>query len=256
MATANGFKWDALFLDNLPISTPNYANNDKATGGQTLGRPLTNYATSMARLALIVTNEERTALKAQLPDLVTLIDRLSGSSNQSFGQYGYIDFLLQSATHSFRENIAVTETLDDLYSGYAFGQTPAVFQYSVALLNNKQDQQAHKMFLIYRELLRSHALAHHKTLCHMIYDGYLVSGYLQDFSSTIQADNESVVTAQFSLLVKSCKLTNPERVRTGNTFNSGVTEILVQPSTTQTQPSRQAAVVSGPPAAAPVEVGS
>lgn len=244
---SSNFKWDSLFLDNTPVSTPNYSNN-KLTGNEgERGTPLTNYADKMARLAVFITAEEKTALKDKLPGMGAVIDRLAGADNTAAGTFGYIDFLLQTVSHGLRENIAVVETLDDLYAGYSFGQSPPVFQYSVVLLNNKQDQQAHKMYLLYRELLRGHSLAHHRMLAHMTYDGYLVSGYLQDFSWGLRAEDESYVTGQFSLLVKSFKLLDEATLRKAATFSSTAALTITTPQTAF-QPTRTSAdLASAPP---------
>jgi hypothetical protein len=248
------FDWKSTFLDSSPVSTPIYSNNDLT--GKNLGTNTTNYATKMARLALNLTTLEITALKRRLPALTGLIDQLAGSGEAALGTYGYIDFLLQSASHRLNETISVSETLDDLYAGYAFGQSPPVFGYSVILLNNKQDLHAHKMFLIYRELLRAYALTHHRALCYMIYDGYAVSGYIRDFSWTLQAADESYVQGEFSLLVKGMQLLNQEQVQTAKSFTFSAQSPLVTPTPTQLVPSRQTASVAPPPPSAEVTVNA
>lgn len=255
---SENFDWKALFLDNTPVSTPNYSSNTLTVSGDARGNPLTNYANKMARLALFIGAEEAKLLKTKFTNMDALIDRLTGSVANStqapLGSYGYIDFLMQSANHSVREVISVEETLDDLYAGYSFGQSPPVFQYSAVFLNNKQDQQAHKMFLIYRELLRAHALAHHRMLAYVIYDGYMASGYLQDFSWALRSDDESFVSGQFSLLVKGFKLLDEAAVRQAKTFAAGTTEITVQPTSTAFSNSRASAAVVSAPTAVSVEV--
>lgn len=252
---SSNFKWDALFLDNTPISTPNYSNNKLTGNEQDRGTPLTNYADKMARLAVFITAEEKNALKTKLTGMGAVIDRLAGADNTVAGTFGYIDFLLQSATHNVRENISVSETLDDLYAGYSFGQAPPVFQYSVVLLNNKQDQQAHKMYLVYRELLRGHSLAHHRMLAHMTYDGYLVSGYLQDFTWGLRAEDESYVTGQFNILVKSFKLLDEAAVRSAATFSSAQTLSVTVPQTNFINTRLAADLATPPPPPPPVEEG-
>lgn len=196
MANSNGFDWTGTFLNNTPLNTPNYSNkNLNGTGGE----PRTNYANRMARLYVPVTEEVKAELKSH-STLGAMLDTVLVSEGAATG---YIDFILREASHSVREVVQVVDTLDDLYSGYSFGQSPATFQYQLALMNNKQDMQAHRMYRLYSELIRAYRLAHTQQLCHLQYDGYIVKGYITDFTWALRGDDESYVAAGMNMLVKS-----------------------------------------------------
>lgn len=246
MADNPTFDWAQQFLNNSPVNTPTWAGYGPGAPANNTNR---DFSDTMARLFLQLTADEATALQSASGELA-LVTSLAGQGNGQ-GSYGYINFLMQSASHSLREVLQVVETLDDLYSGYSFGQQPPTFQYSVALINNKQDAQAHKMFKVYREILRSNRLAHNKMICHLSYDGYLVSGYLTGFTWQLQAADESMVSAQFEMLVKGVQvsLTMP----TGNptiTGNAGFS-ITATPAATSTGVRTQVDTTATAPPAPP-----
>lgn len=240
MANGTGFDWAGTFLNTTPVNTPNYSNKTIAGTG---GEPRTNYANRMARLYVPVTAEVKTELK----DHSTLGNILDTVLVSEGADTGYIDFILREASHSVRDVVQVVDTLDDIYSGYSFGQSPATFQYQLALMNNKQDMQAHRMYRLYSELIRAYRLAHTQQLCHLQYDGYIVKGYITDFTWTLRGDDESYVAAGMNMLVKSVTVT-PDINATAYSSAAVAEAVRIDPTAVSTTPAASPGVTPPPPA--------
>lgn len=182
-----------------PAATPKYATN--------AGKK--DFKESMARMYLWLDADTKTrfdaVMRGKSDRTQEIAKRIAGTENTS-GGFGYVEFLLQAASHSLQENIDVVETLADEFASYSFGQQPPVFQYAVELLNNKYDDQAQNMFRLYRDILRASALASLQTEVHLQYDGMIVSGVMMNFSWSLSAADESHCPGSFSLLVREVTL--------------------------------------------------
>jgi hypothetical protein len=136
-----------------------------------------------------------------------LAARIASSENAgNQGGFGYVEFLLQSASHPLREKIDVVDTLADHFAAYSFGQEPPTFTYEMMLINSKQSDQANNMFRLYRNILRATALASLRTEVHLQYNGMIVSGAVLGFSWSLSAMDESYCPASFSILVRKITL--------------------------------------------------
>lgn len=191
-------------------ATPKYALNNDYTPLNVDGRH------TMARMFVYVGDGEyakflqsvfnETALSndsvtQQLARVVAGYDNYSPDSGT-----GYVDFLLQRASHSVSEKIQVVETLSDNYVAYLFGQAPPTFSYSGVLINTKQDDQAANMFRLYRHILRGTQLARRNKLVRLQYDGMVVSGTMLGLSWELSAETEMAVPFQFQVLVQDIKM--------------------------------------------------
>jgi hypothetical protein len=122
------------------------------------------------------------------------------------GGHGYIDFLLQSATHSFDEKMQVSETLSDSYVAFFFGHAPPIFQYSGTLLNTYQDDWTMRMFRIFRDLARGTQMARRNLILRLRYDSMIVSGVMTQFQWSLAAGAEMSSPFSFNLLVKDIQI--------------------------------------------------
>ena len=122
------------------------------------------------------------------------------------GGHGYIDFLLQSAIHSFSEKMQVSETLSDSYVAFFFGHAPPMFQYQGTLFNTYQDDWSMRMFRIFRDLARGTQLARRNLILRIKYDSMIVSGAMTNFSWTLTAGQETYTPFSFNLLVKDIQI--------------------------------------------------
>ena len=134
------------------------------------------------------------------------VAKVLGGDDINKGGHGYIDFLLQNATHSFSEKVQVSETLSDSYVAFFFGHSPPVFQYSGTVLNTYQDDWTMLMFRIFRDLARGTQMARRNLILRLKYDSMIVSGVMTEFQWILTAGAEMSVPFSFSLLVKDIQV--------------------------------------------------
>jgi hypothetical protein len=186
----------------FPGATPKYAINK--------GEQEKDFRETMARMFLQVPNYANLIAEFNNdPELQQIAAVVAGTANDdgsTLGGAGYVDFLLQSAAHSFQEKAQVVEVLADDHVAYFFGQAATTFSYSGTLLNTKQDDQALNMLRLYAGLGRGSQLASRKTLISLRYDGVFVSGAMMNFTYTLNAETEMMVPFSFNLLVKSYQI--------------------------------------------------
>lgn len=115
---------------------------------------------------------------------------------------GYIDFLLQRATETFREKHQVVELLSDNYASFFFGASAPVFSYDAIVYNTLQDNWRAAFNLIYHHLIRGTQLARNKALVTLAYDDVAVTGTMVDMAQVLEATTESYAQIRFSILVK------------------------------------------------------
>ncbi len=126
-----------------------------------------------------------------------------GSNKASDGTgVGYMDFLLQSANHSFSEKVQVTETLEDNYVAYFFGKSAPTWTYQGTVLNTKQDNWAAQLRFIFNRLARGTMLARSGHILRLKYDNMIVTGAMTSLQWSLQAGQETYCPFSFSLLVK------------------------------------------------------
>lgn len=119
---------------------------------------------------------------------------------------GYIDFILQKASHRFTEKVQIVETLCDSYVAFFFGSAAPVFSYSGMLMNTFQDDWAMNMYRMYRDLARGSQLAKRGLLISLKYDSLIVSGAMVDYAWELDSASEIAVPFSFSLLVKKINI--------------------------------------------------
>jgi len=144
-------------------------------------------------------------------ELARVLAGTNPSVGAQLGGAGYLDFLLQGAQHSFQEKRDVVELMGDNYVAYYFGAAAPMFSYSGILINSKEDDQAHNMYRIYRDMIRGTQLARRRKVVALRYDNMVVRGTTDGFSWQLGGDNEMACPFSFQLLVKSILLLpNPD----------------------------------------------
>lgn len=158
---------------------------------------------TMARMFIPVSGKGYEQLRNDLADPVTkeIVTVLAGN-DAGVGGHGYIDFLLQNATHEFEEKVQIVETLSDSYVAYFFGHAAPIFQYQGTLLNSYQDDWAMNMFRIFRDLGRGTQLARRGLILYLRYDSLIVAGAMLNFRWSLTGGEETHCPFGFSLLVK------------------------------------------------------
>lgn len=182
-----------VFAKN-PATTPKYHTGNTDVTREYMARLFIPFASGAAREVFVNTVP---------PQSRTLAKHLA-LWNQDDTPYGlgYIDFLLQSANEQYAEKIQVVDAVGDNYVAYYLGRNPPVFQYSGALLNSYQDNWRAAFTLLYNDILRGTMLARRKVVAVLAYDDVLVTGSLNHFSNTLNADFETAANFNFSMLVK------------------------------------------------------
>lgn len=127
---------------------------------------------------------------------------LAGNSKSETSGRGYIDFLLQQASHSLNEKVQVIETLSDNYVAFFFGQSAPVFKYSGSLMNTFQDDWTINMLRMFQSISRGSQLARRGVLFYLKYDSLTVSGSLLNFNWALNGENEMIVPFSFDMLVR------------------------------------------------------
>lgn len=198
-----------------PITTPNYAWQYNEGGRER------DFVETMARMFIQVGPAEYPRFLASIravgdPDSVRLAEALVGTGDAEGadkGGLGYIDFLLQSAQHGFQEKRDLVELMGDNYVVYYLGSNAPVFSYGGILVNSREDDQAHAMYRIYRDMIRGTQLARRRKLLTLRYDNMLVRGTVDSFGWQLGAENEMVCPFSFQLTVKTITmLPNPRAV--------------------------------------------
>ena len=202
-----------------PVSTPKFINfhpNRKQ-----------EYEDTMARMLLQVPEGTLEALANELEDGDTQnIVKILANDGKS-GGFGYLDFFLATATHTFAEKVQISESLADNYVAFFYGSSPPIFQYSGMLMNTYEDDWNMRMFRIFRDLGRGTQLARRGSLFHLRYDSMIVSGSMLNFSSTLTAGMETAVSFNFSFLVKKLEIilgAYGEPTNLGKMLSPGVTK--------------------------------
>jgi len=162
---------------------------------------------TMARMFIKVAPDLYEKFLTSLDDEDTRkIAKVMAGDDVNKGGHGYIDFLLQTATHAFNEKMQVSETLSDSYVAFFFGHAPPVFQYQGTVLNTYQDDWTMRMFRIFRDLGRGTQMARRNLILRLKYDSMIVSGVMTQFTWSLQAGAEMSVPFSFSLLVKDIQV--------------------------------------------------
>lgn len=215
-----------------PGSTAKYAQNANTAGR---GRDA-EYRESMARLFVEVPANamERflATVGARARPLARVLAVATDGSNT--GGTGFFDFLMTRAQEDFAEKAQIVDTLTDNYVAFYSGQVPPVFRYGGTLLNTYQDDQRVWMLQLYREILRGTRLANRGLIARLRYDSFIVSGYLESLSLSLQGATEHTASNfTFSLRVKRLNIftealgapTVAQTAATTNSILSGSSEL-------------------------------
>lgn len=184
-------------IDGNYLTTPKYRFNYPVTDQK--GDP---QAHDMARMFIICTPKKKQNILDATADSRTksLLRKLLISDDDS---NGYFEFLVQDVSAHFAEKVVTLDGLADKYTAFAFGTEPPQVTFSIALLNNKQDNQVTNMHLLYREILRALQLSRWGLEVHVAYNRRIVSGVIRDFQWVLRAEDESTCLGQFTLLVRA-----------------------------------------------------
>lgn len=178
----------------LPTCTPKYLRHR-------IGRHH-EYEGTMARMLLSLPANTFADMRNELDDEVTrmIADVLANDGVE--GGFGYIDFLMNQATHPIQEKVQISESMADDYVAFFFGHSPQVFNYTGVLMNTYQDDWAMRMFRLFRDLGRGTQLARRKAVLHLKYDSMIVSGSMLNIQWAHRGDRETADDFSFSFLVK------------------------------------------------------
>ena len=162
-----------------------------------------DFMDTMARMFIRIPAGDYDKFLAELEDPETrrIATYLTGD-DAGKGGVGYLDFILQDATHQYNEKLQVCETLSDNYVAFFFGHQAPMFTYRGTLYNTYQDDWAMRMLRIFRDLARGTQLARRGLVLYLKYDSIIVQGAMVDFRYNVQAGREMAVNFDFSLLVK------------------------------------------------------
>ncbi len=193
-----------VFATWLQGQTPKYAKNDGSGRGDF-------FRDTMARIAIRVTRADRDLFEGTVSDLHVrnrLLPRLIGDVGHTIG---YMDFLLQGMSMTFREKIQLAETLGDNYVLYTFGQAAPSITFQGVLINTAQDDQAQNFVRLYLELLRATQLARRQKAASIEVDSYIFTGAMTELNINLGAQIETIVPFSFSFLVKKIAFTTYTR---------------------------------------------
>ncbi len=234
-------------FSEFPSATPKWT-------GRGVGGTESDFRETMARMFIQLEEKELqrflTSVAAGAHDngeSKILASVLAGAGGKDRGT-GYIDFLLQRASHAFQEKSQVIETLADNYVVYYFGAAAVPFTYSGTVLNTVEDDQAINMFRIYRDMIRGTQLARRRKLLRLRYNGMIVSGSVQNLNLDLDGDNEMSLSFSFQLLPKSILiLPTPD-------FGIVVLKDAISDPSFNSHVDRHTHVVSAKPIAAPMNL--
>ena len=179
-----------------PFMSPKYARHRSGRRHE--------FDQTMARMFLRIPPDLYDSFISSLEDADTQkIAKVLAGDDVKKGGHGYIDFLLQSATHELIEKVQISETLSDGYVAFFFGHAPPIFQYQGVLMNTYQDDWTMRMFRIFRDLGRGTQLARRNLTMRIRYDSMIVSGAMTSFRWALTAGQETYCPFSFSFLVKS-----------------------------------------------------
>lgn len=199
-----------------PFASPKYARHRSDRKHE--------FEDTMARMFIKVAPDVYKKFIASIDDADTrLIAEVLAGDEVSQGGNGYLDFLMQSANHSFEEKFQVAETLSDNYVAFFFGHAPPIFQYQGTLLNTYQNDWTMSMFRIFRDLARGTQLARRNLILRLRYDSMIVSGAMINFNWSLVAGQEMATSFSFGLLVKSIHviyggISRPTKYERGDKF--------------------------------------
>ena len=182
----------------VPMCTPKYMRHR-------VGRHR-EFEDTTARMILQVPVSKLDALMNDLSDSVTRQIANVMATDTTVGGYGYFDFIMSEADHSFNEKVQIAETLADNYVAFFFGHSPPVFTYAGKLINTYQDDWTMRMFRLFRDLGRGTQLARRQIIMHLRYDSMLVSGCMINFRWGIQGGFEHANDFSFGFLVKRIEI--------------------------------------------------
>jgi len=176
-----------------PRSTPKYLrkiNIDKARR-----RDLADDLYTTARLFIDLNDKRRDAFIISLPqELAEAATALTTS--------GYVDFFLTSVAENYSEKVLVSQTLSDAYAVYFSGQAPPTLSVSGLLMNSLEDEWRIMLTRLYQHALRGTMLARNQTSVHLKYDDQIVSGFVTDFRTMMQAEMQVKADFAFNMLVR------------------------------------------------------
>jgi len=166
-----------------------------------------DFADTMARMFIRIPPGDYDKFLAELDDPETRnIATFLCGDDAGKGGVGYLDFIIQDATHQYNEKVQVCETLSDNYVAFFFGSQAPMFTYRGTLYNTYEDDWTMRMFRIFRDLARGTQLARRGLVLYLKYDSVIVQGAMVDFRYALRSGMEMSTSFDFSLLVKSVNI--------------------------------------------------
>lgn len=160
------------------------------------------YFDTMARMYINVHNEkQRKRIKKQASAAADIVDVLVGWGENK-GGLGYLDFLLHTSDHNFKEKMQVSEVLSDNYVAFFFGQEAPIFSYTGTVMNTYQDNWLVNLYKVFQYLGRGTKLASRGVSLQLRYDSFTFFGAMLNLSWRLIAGQETYAAFAFNFLVK------------------------------------------------------
>ena len=180
-----------------PGATPKYALNRGPRNSH-------EFPETMARMFLTLPKGQTRNFVQSLPNESKSLGRVLAAGGASAGakNTGFIDFLLTGTQETFQEKAQIVDTLTDNYVAFYAGQAPPVFGYSGVVLNTYQDDQRVWMLRAYRDMLRGTKLANRNLSVSLRYDSFIITGYMESLSLSLDGAAQNYGNFQFTLRVR------------------------------------------------------
>jgi hypothetical protein len=154
-----------------------------------------------------VSNEEqRDRIRNSISSAADIVDVLVGWGENK-GGLGYLDFLLHTADHRYKEKMQVSEVLSDNYVAFFFGQEAPIFSYTGTVRNTYQDNWLVNLYKVFQHLARGTKLASRGVSLQLTYDSFTFFGAMTSLNWRLISGQETYAAFAFNFLVKKSVIT-------------------------------------------------
>lgn len=162
------------------------------------------YLDTMARMYIDVNNYNQfKRIRNSAGDIANIVDVLVGYGDNKAG-LGYLDFLLHTAEHRYKEKMQISEVLSDNFVVFFFGQEAPIFSYTGTVYNTYQDNWLVNLYKIFQYLGRGTKLASRGVSLQLRYDSFTFFGAMTSLSWRLISGQETYAAFVFNFLVKKC----------------------------------------------------
>jgi len=160
------------------------------------------YFDTMARMYIEVADEKQfKRIRNSASEAADIVDVLVGDGKPQRG-LGYLDFLLHTADHRYKEKMQVSEVLSDNYVAFFFGQEAPIFSYTGTVRNTYQDNWLVNLYKVFQHLGRGTKLASRGVSLQLTYDSFTFFGAMTNLSWRLVSGQETYAAFSFNFLVK------------------------------------------------------